>query len=67
MACNIYMLDVKTYQGLKPTRNMNTTCSPRLLTRLEVPEATTCTGISHGLRSYVSKLVPQCLLPQDQP
>jgi hypothetical protein len=54
MGCNIYMLDFKAYQGLKPTMNMNTTCSPRLLTRLEVPEDTTCTGISHGLRSNVS-------------
>lgn len=51
LACNIYIIPDAAYKQLTPTKNMNTTCKPRYLARLEVSGTESCTGISQGLKS----------------
>lgn len=55
LACNIYFMSDAAYKQLQPTTNWNRTCSPHFLARLAVQGTETCTGISPGLKSNVSK------------
>jgi hypothetical protein len=53
LGCNIYFMGNGAYSKLQPTKNMNTSCTPRFMGRLNVGGTESCTGLSPALRSNV--------------
>lgn len=58
LGCNIYFMGSGAYNKLQPTKDMNTSCTPRFMGRLNVAGTETCTGLSPALTSNVGSSVP---------